>query len=136
MTFSEQLDASTICAAWDNSTVQTVSDATITFTNGNPDSFTATSATCGGGNFGTVALGSSNYVSGTGTLSFTGSTVAWNPFNDTLTFTLGTRRTTGLVTIGTNVAAGTPAYTADSNMADLSGNGASTTQISGSTSGL
>ena len=136
VTFSEQLDASTICAAWDNSTVQAVSDATITFANGNPDSFTATSATCGGGNFGTVALGSSNYVSGSGTLSFTGSTVAWNPFNDTLTFTLGTRHTTGLVTVGTNVAVGTPAYTADSNMADLSGNGASTTQITGSTSGL
>ena len=135
VTFSEQLDASTICAAWDNSTVQTVSDATITFANGNPDSFTATSATCGGGNFGTVALGS-NYVSGSGTLSFTGSTVAWNPFNDTLTFTLGTRHTTGLVTVVTNVAVGTPAYRADSNMADLSGNGASTTQITGSTSGL
>jgi hypothetical protein len=137
VTFSEQLDASTICSTWNNSNVQTVSDATITFANGNPDSFTAASPTCGGGNFGTVSLGSSQYVSGSGTLSFTGSMIAWNPFNDTLTFTLGTQRTVGSVTVGTRVAVGTPGYTADPDMADLSGSQASTTPITGSaTSGL
>ncbi len=140
VSFSEQLDASTICSSWDNSGIQMVSDATITFTNGNrrnPDSFTATSATCGGGNFGTVSLGSGNYVSGTGTLSFTGSTVAWNPNNDTLTFTLGAQHTSGLVTVGTNVTAGFPAYGADANMADQSGNSAYTANItSGSLSGF
>ena len=137
VTFSEPLDASTICSAWDNSGVQTISDATITVANGSSDSISASSATCGGGNFGTVALGSGSYVSGTGTLSFTGSTIAWNPNNDTLTFTLGTQRTTGLVTIGTNVTSGFPAYTADANMADQSGTGVDTTQItSGGRSGF
>ena len=65
VTFNEQLNATTICAAWSNSGIQTVTNATITFTSGTPDYFTATSATCtGGGNFGTVYTGSTNYVDG------------------------------------------------------------------------
>ncbi len=137
VTFSEPLDASTICAAWNNSGVQAVSDATITVANGSSDSISATSTSCGGGNFGTVSLGSGNYVSGTGTLTFTGSTVAWNPNNDTLTFTFGTQHTTGLVTVGTKVTAGFPGYTADPGMSDQSGNAVYTTQItSGTKSGF
>ena len=137
VTFSEPLDASTICSAWNNSGIQTLSDATITVANGSSDSITATSASCGGGNFGTVLLGSGNYVSGTGSLTFTGSTIAWNPNNDTLTFTLGNQHTTGLVTVGTNVTAGLPAYAADANMADQSGNPVDTSQItSGTKSGF
>ena len=137
VTFSEPLDASTICSAWSNTGIQTVSDATITVANGSSDSITATSSSCGGGNFGTVLLGSGNYVSGTGSLTFTGSTIAWNPNNDTLTFTLGAQHTIGLVTVGTNVTGGFPAYAADTNMADQSGNAVDTSQItSGTKSGF
>jgi hypothetical protein len=136
VTFNEALDASTICSAWNNAGIQTISDATITVTNGTTDSFTATSPSCGGGNFGTVALGA-NYVSGTGTLTFTGSTIAWNPNNDSLTFTLGTQHTSGLVTVVTNVGTNFPAYTADPDMADQSGNAVDTTKLtSGTKSGF
>ena len=132
ITFSAQLDATTICAAWSNSGIQTVANATITFTSGTPDSFTATSPTCtGGGNFGTVYTGSTNYV--TGTVTFTGSTIAWNPNNDTLTFTLGTT----LGTVGTNVTAGAPGYTLNANVTDIFGFPASVTRFtSGSASGF
>ena len=135
VTFSAQLNATTICSAWNNSGTQTVSNATITFANGTlgSDTLTATSATCtGDGNFGTLAPG--NYV--TGTVTFTGSTITWNPANDTLTFKLGT-------TIGggtnrrTNVTAAAPAYTASANVTDIGGVPVSTTTFtSGSTSGF
>ncbi len=134
ITFNEQLNATTICSAWSNSGIQTVSNATITFTSGAPDSFTATSSTCGGGNFGTVYTGSANYV--TGTVTFTNSTIAWNPNNDTLTFTLGTLATGG-ANVGTNVTAGTPGYALNAAVTDLFGFPASTTRLtSGSASGF
>jgi hypothetical protein len=137
VTFSDQLDASTICGTWGNSGIQTVTNATVTFTSANPDSFTATSSTCGNGaanNFGTVTTGSTGYV--TGTVTFTGSTIAWNPNNDTLTFTLGTL-STGSGNVVSNVTAAKPGYAPDSNVADLAGFPVTTsTFTSGTTSGF
>jgi hypothetical protein len=131
VTFSEPLDASTICSAWaNNGLTQTVSDATITLSNaGFNDGLTATSASCStNGHFGSVAT-EANYVSSTTT--FVNSTITWNPTTDTLTFTLGTYSGgTRLTGVGTS----TPKYTADSNMADLSGNSVSLTQITATSS--
>jgi type II secretory pathway pseudopilin PulG len=131
ITFSEQLDASTICSAWaNNGLTQSVSDATVTLSNaGSNDALSATSASCStNGNFGSVAT-ENNYVSSTTT--FVNSTITWNPATYTLTFTLGTYSTgTRLTGLGNS----TPKYTADSNMADLSGNSVSLTQITGTSS--
>jgi hypothetical protein len=69
-------------------------------------------------------------------VTFTNSTIAWNPNNDTLTFTLGTLATGG-ANVGTNVAAGTPGYALNAAVTDLFGFPASTTRLtSGSTSGF
>ena len=136
VTFSAQLNATTICSGWTNTGTQTVPNATITFTSaGNNDTFavTSTATTCtGNGNFGVVATGA-NYVGGT--VTFTNSTITWNPTTDTLTFKLGA------VGTGSNnrntVGAGTPGYTASGNVADTSGIPVSTTTFtSGSNSGF
>jgi hypothetical protein len=70
-----------------------------------------------------------NYV--TSTTTFVNSTITWNPTTDTLTFTLGTYSSGTRLT---NVFNSTPKYTADSNMADLSANSVSLTQINGTSS--
>ncbi len=127
VTFNEQLDASTICSAWTNTGAQTVTDATITYTNGTTDTFAATSASCSGaGNFGTVST--ANYV--LNTVTFTNSTITWDPANDTLTFTFGTR-TSGVIRTG--VLSGRPGYTLNSAVTDLNGIPANTTTF---TSGI
>jgi hypothetical protein len=129
--FSEPLNASTICSAWaNNGLTQSVSDATISLTNAlSNDVLSATSASCStSGNFGAVAT-EANYVNTTTT--FVNSTITWNPTTDTLTFTLGTYSTGQR---NTGVPTSTPKYTADSNMADLSGNSVSMTQITGTSS--
>ena len=115
-----------------------MTNATITFVNGtggNPDTFTATApgTTCsGGGNFGTVNSGG-NYISGT--VTFTGSTITWNPTADTLTFKMGNPGGSG--TRNTRVPAGKPGYTASANVTDTSGLPVSTANFtSGSTSGF
>jgi hypothetical protein len=92
----------------------------------------APTATCSGnGNFGTVGTGA-NYVNGN--VTFTGSTVKWNPTTDTLTFTLGTVGT-GSNNIRTGVTGGKPGYTASGNAKDVFGNAVSTAVFtSGTTS--
>ena len=137
VTFNDQLSATTICSAWTNSGIQTLSNATITFANGtfgNPDSFTATSSSCSASNFGTVYSGSTGYVSGT--VTFTNSTIAWNPNNDTLTFTLGTL-SSGSGNVHTGVAAGDAGYSLSGSVSDINGfPGSTTTFTSGSASGF
>jgi hypothetical protein len=132
-TFSEALDASTICSSWVNDgTTQSISDATIQISNSTDSLLTvsATSSCTTNGNFGTVAT-EADYVN-TGTLlSFTNSTITWNPSSDTLTFTLGTRSSG---TSNTSVTTHAARYTADSSMKDLSGIAVSTTQITSPTS--
>ncbi len=135
MTFSAVLNATTICSNWTNTGTQTVTNATITFANGGTDdTFTATSGTCTtNDNFGTISTGG-NYVSGT--VTFTGSTITWNPTTDTLTFKLGTVGT-GSGNRNTNVTAGKPGYTASANVTDMSGIPVSTVAFtSGSSSGF
>jgi hypothetical protein len=133
--FSEPLDASTICSGWvNNGAVQSISDATITFTNGqlgSSDTFDVSStASCtGNGNFGTVNTGTTGYVSST--VTFTNSTITWNPITYTLIFTMGVFGT-GSRSVG--VTNHTPEYTADPQMTDLSDNAVSTTTVGGTSS--
>ncbi len=131
ITFNEALQASTICSSWTGTGTKTLTNATITFTNnGYNDTFAATSSSCtGGGNFGTVGTGAS-YVSGP--VTFTNSTISWNPTTDKLSFTLGTLGT-GTFNVSTNVTAGFPGYTASGSVTDTSGNAISTTTFTSTT---
>jgi len=133
VTFNGVLNATSVCSTWTNSGNQTVS-GTITFTNnGNNDYFTVSGTSCGTARFGTVYSGAS-YVTGGGTVSFAGSTIAWNPSTKNLTFTFGTRSGTSY---STGVTAGFPGYAASANVTDTSGNPVSTsTFTSASTSGF
>ena len=131
---SQQINATTLCSAWNNSGTQTITNATISLANnGSNDLLTVTAAsTCtgGGGPFGTVATGG-NYVSAT--VTFTNSTIQWNPTTDTLTFTLGTK----VGTVRTGVGAGYPGYTASAIAKDMFSNLVSTVLFtSGSLSGF
>jgi hypothetical protein len=136
VTFSGPVNATSLCSTWNNTGTQTLS-ATITFTSAgtfnNPnDTFAAASGTCTT-NFGTIFTGS-NYVSGT--VTFTNSTITWNPSTDLLTFKLGTIGQ-GSTNRNTTVAVGTPGYTASANVTDTSGLPVSTTNFtSGTTSGF
>jgi hypothetical protein len=128
VTYSEALDATTLCSTWANGSTQTVGG------NGTVDVLvddTGTSdllrvvdvgANCGGaGNFrfGQVNL-AQNYV--TADVTFTGnngnqSVLTWSPATSTLTITLGAGN--GQLT---NVPASAPIYTPDSGLRDLAGN--------------
>ncbi|MEY2477919.1 MAG: hypothetical protein QOG87_3234 [Actinomycetota bacterium] len=124
VTYSEQLRASTFCSAWtSNSTIQSVSNATVTVTNsaGN-DTLGITTASCTF-NFGSIVVG--DYVSAN--VTFTSSTVTWDPTAKTLRITLGT--TTATTTIRTNVTPAAPRYTPVTGLTDLAGNAMAATQF-------
>lgn len=133
ITFSTTLNATTLCSAWvNNGTSQTINNATVTFTNaGSNDTLAVTSTaspSCtGNGHFGTFISGA-DYVQGTET--YTGSTIVWNPTNNTLTVTLqnpaGGQR-------NNNVTAGKPGYTPSSGITDLGGNALPTTNFTSPT---
>ena len=127
MTFSEALDPSTICASWTATpTTQSVNDAVVTF-NRSTDQITATSASCGTLNLGTVST-PFNYARNLSNLTFSGSTITWNATTNSLTLTIGD------LTGGnqrTGVGTGTPNYAAANGVHDFAGAGISTTQISG-----
>jgi hypothetical protein len=119
ITYSKQLNASSICSLWtSNSTTQSLSNATVTLTDsGATDGLTVTSASCTGGiSVGTVVPGD---YSKKNNVSFTSSTVTWNPSTNTLTITMGTMV---LNNFKTAVAAVAPQYTPDTGLADLAGN--------------
>jgi hypothetical protein len=107
LTFSGQINASTVCSAWTNGSSSTQSASTgsvVTVNNtgtGNSDILTFSSAptACGTFNFGSIDLGSSAYVTSPGNshkaTTFSGSTIAYNGTTHTLTITLGTVATNG-----------------------------------------
>ena len=131
VTFNDALQPTSICSSWTGTGTKSVNNAVVSFTNnGNNDYFTATSSSCTGlGNFGTVSTGAS-YVSGN--VTFSSSTITWNPGSDTLTFTLGSN-VSGSNKISSNVTMGYPGYTADPQMTDTSGNPISTTTFTSTT---
>jgi hypothetical protein len=119
-TYSEQLNATSLCSVWTNAGNQTLNNATVTLTNnGATDALSVTTASCTF-NFGSDVVG--DYVSATAT--FTNSTVTWNPAAKTLTITLGTFASG---TLKTGVATVAQKYTPVAAITDLAGNAMSAT---------
>lgn len=130
ITYSEPMDASKFCTAWNNTGSQILNsnnDVVVTLQdNGANDTLTVSSTTCPSLNIGTVSLGG-NYIS-SATATFRGSqgnksTVQWDPLTLKLTIVLGTNKT-GTLASG---AAGFPSYTPGTGLTDLAGNALSTT---------
>jgi hypothetical protein len=123
ITFSEPLNATTLCSSWTDGSLQSLTNATVTWSdNGSNDTFTTASTSCsGGGAFGKVSSGA-NYIPAGGSAAFTNSTVTWNPSNKTLIIKLGTL-VSGSVQ---SAAAGKPGYTPNSGIIDVVGNSLST----------
>lgn len=133
ITFSERLDASTICSNWaaDPSGTLTLSadQATVNISSGNILSVAVDSLVCPTSSIGTVSLGGSYY--GSGTLSYKG-IISWDRSANTLTITLGAL-ISGSVGNGTEQSA-FPSYTPATGMRDLAGNPfANTSPVPGST---
>jgi hypothetical protein len=121
VTWTEALAEVTMCSTWgwDDTKDQTLSGVTIQIQDGGSgnDKLVVLNnpSLCGGTfHFGTIDLGSPNYV--TSNQNFTSSKVAWNHAG-TLSFTLGGSATTMAVTDPV-----TAVYTPDSAMTDTSGN--------------
>jgi signal peptidase I len=126
VTFSETMQVSSFCSTWSgngsNQTLSTNNDVTVRVQDGTGatnDVVTVTSATCSF-NFGSIDLGSNNYVSGgNGTFSGAGgnkSTIAWTAATHVLTITLGAA--TGTFN---PVASSTPTYTASGSITNPAG---------------
>lgn len=133
ITYSEQLNSTSICSAWSsNSTVQSLSNLTLTVgDSGANDTLTASSSSCTL-HVGTIVIG--DYVASGGATSatFTSSTISWNPTTKTLTLTLGTLATSN--TIKTGVTAIAPKYTPDAALADIAGNTMAASQVTATAS--
>lgn len=135
ITFSERLDASTICSGWAADPSETLTltpdQATVTISSGSSNTLSVAvdPSVCATSRIGTVALGANYY--GSGTLSYKG-IISWDPATKTITITLGALITGGAGN-GTEQAA-VPSYTPVSGMRDLAGNTfATTSPVSGST---
>ena len=104
ITFSGQINAHTVCSAWTNglTSVQSASTGsviTVSNTGSGDNILSATGPTtgCGTFNFGTLDLGTAQYVTGNShkSVTFTNSTFAYNGTTHTLTITFGTKGGSG-----------------------------------------
>ena len=114
VTFSDQLDVSTLCSTWSGNGDQSISgdnQATVTLNNvSGSDTVTVSSSTCTL-NFGTLSLGSTAYTTATDTFAGAGvnkSTIAWSASANQLTITLGQVTGAGQATVATSIATYTP----------------------------
>jgi len=121
LTFSEVLDAQSICGGFSTSMsdIQTATGMTFSFS-GNPNVITVSaSGTCGTNGFGSLQVGGTGngrYTQGNQALSTPNSTLVWNPNNRTITVTFGSvsgRTTSGasatvVLTPGALTASGLP----------------------------
>ena len=129
ITFSEQMRASSLCSSWttgtDSDTRTLSSNVSVAIGNGTApvtgnDYLTVTATGC---SFGTLDLGSGQYVTGPVTFTNTGgngSTVQWNGSTSTLTITLG-KVATGTTRIRASVPDSSPTY-GNSSIQDSAGN--------------
>lgn len=121
--FSEQMDATKICSAWNNTGTQTLNgngDITVNISTANV--LTVTSGTCTL-NVGSITLGTNAKYGSAGALSFSGnganaSSVTWNG-SSTLTIKLG-KAATG--SSGTTTTPDAPSYAPAAGLADIVGN--------------
>ena len=133
ITFSEQMRASTLCSSWttgaDSDIRNLSSNVSVAIGNGTApatgnDYLTVTATGC---SFGTLDLGSNQYVTGAVTFSNSGgngSAVEWNGSTSTLTITLG-KVASGATRIRANVPNSSPTY-GNSSIRDSAGNPLST----------
>lgn len=135
--FSERLSVSSLCSTWSNDNVnQSISaNSVVSVTMRNNASasgndllvVSTTSAACGGAfRFGSVDLGSAQFVTGTGDAVFAGggasaSTVSWNATSFQLTIRLGAK-SGGTGTVGSVAAATTATYSPAAGITSSSGN--------------
>ncbi|WP_026538172.1 hypothetical protein [Arthrobacter sp. 9MFCol3.1] len=129
ITFSEALDASTICSDWAagaSGTLKGNNDVTVTISSRNVLTVAVNSSACATSRIGTVGLGAGTaYGPATGTATYKGngsnaSTVSWDASTKKLTITLG-----ALVQgtpNGTEQLAAAPSYTPPDGMKDRAGN--------------
>jgi hypothetical protein len=138
ITFSEALDASTICSGWTagaSGTLNGDNQVTVSISSGNVLSVAVNSSACPTSRIGTVALGANYY--GSGTLTYKGagpnaSVVSWDASKSTLTIMLGALAT-GSPANGTAKTA-VPSYTPSNGMRDAAGNALSVTPVPGKSS--
>jgi len=115
VTFSDQLDVSTLCSTWSgNGADQAINgdnQATVSLNTGaGSDTVTVSSSVCTL-NFGTLSLGSTAYTTATDTFAGAGankSTIAWNWSAKQLTITLGQVTGAGQTTVATSIVTYTP----------------------------
>ena len=102
--FNGQIDASKVCSGWTNNSsgTQSNSSAVVTVANngvtGHEDILTIQDSACSTFNFGSIDLGSNQYVKNGGSPAsavFSGSTIAYNGTTHKLQITLGTLTLTG-----------------------------------------
>jgi len=115
VTFSDQVDVSTLCSTWTgNGSDQVINgdnEATVSLNNvGGSDTLTVSSSVCTL-NFGSLSLGSTAYT--TATVGFGGagankSTLAWSASLNQLTITLGQVSAAGPATVTSSIATYTP----------------------------
>ena len=108
LTFSEELDPSSICSGFSDSTtgVQTATGMTFSFA-GNPNVITVSAAgTCGTSGFGSLQVGGTGngrYTQGGQSLTTPDSTLVWDPSRRTITVTFGS--VAGTATTGASATA-------------------------------
>lgn len=123
-TFSEALAVNTLCSSWENNAAnQTATGSLLVTDGGGPasDTFTFTNASCGTFNFGTIDMNHNGYAK-EGNVTFSGSTVSWNPSTFKLMITIGPTcgGGCGITTSGTPTAKAT--YLPAPQIQDLAGN--------------
>jgi hypothetical protein len=128
VTYSEVLNATSICSGWTNGATQTAT-ATVTISPG--DALTVTGASCGTLNFGSVALGGNYDSSGGNNRTWTAS-ITWNPSSDT--FQVGFTSNGNGGTEGTAQTNHTPSYSPNTNLTDVAGNAISGSAVNGTSS--
>lgn len=141
LTFSEPLNATTVCSAWSNdgTTKTQNADNQVTVSISPANALTVASTGCPILRVGSVALGGSYNSSTTTALTYKGtalgggaSSLVWNPTNRTLTITLGTT-VSGSPNQG-NQGAAAATFTPTSGLTDTAGNQMSTTPVAGTAS--
>ncbi|MEY9778493.1 hypothetical protein [Arthrobacter sp. MW3 TE3886] len=140
ITFSEALDASTICSDWAagaSGTLKGNNDVTVTISSRNVLTVAVNSSACATSRIGTVGLGAGTaYGPATGTATYKGngsnaSTVSWDASTKKLTITLGALATG--TPNGAEQVAAAPSYTPPDGIKDIAGNSLALTSFTSPT---
>lgn len=129
--FNRQVSQTTLCSSWTNGTSIRTLTVGVQVVNATPSDYltitSAPSATCAGGvfNFGTVALGSTAYVSSTASYPSSIVALVQTSSSTTLILVLGAQSGGSVATVLTGSNA---VYTPDPSIRDMAGDSAGTSQ--------